>query len=222
MRIEASIQQSLAAAMRREVETLDEVTAKVVRAVGGRTKILLRRDTSAALGQRVANAWQDQFYPNIERGPAKAADLVYTKAPKIIDAFDVGATIRPKSGRYLAIPTEHVERVTVRHDGKVRSRRKASPEDLAAVGIELRYVPAGRFSRYPVLVTSDLRVTGSGRRRIGTVGKRGRPLSGAATLVMYVLVPRVKIPKRLDLETHRQATRADLYNSMIVGLRSAP
>jgi hypothetical protein len=214
LRIEVSIQQSLAAAMRHEVDTLDEVTAKVVRAVGGRAKVLLRRDTSAALGQRVANAWRDTFYPNAERGPARAADLVFTKAPKIIDAFDVGATIKPRAGRLLAIPTEYVRRD--------RDGHKMNPASFAEAGIELRFIPPGRFGRYAALVADNFRVTGAGRPRYGQVGRRGRVLAGAATLVMYWLIPRAKLPKRLDLETHRQATRADLFNSMVVGLRNAP
>lgn len=201
--------------MRHEVETLDEVTAKVVRAVGGRTKILLRRDTSAALGQRVANAWQDEFYPNAERGPAKAADLVYTKAPKIIDAFDVGATIKPKAGRYLAIPTDNVRRG--------RDGHKMNPASFAEAGIELRFVPPGRGRRYGMLVVDDFQITKAGNPRFRNISKRtGRRLGNDMTVVMFWLVPRTKLPKRLDLATHRRSTEADLFNSMVVGLRNAP
>ena len=39
-----------------------------------------------------------------------AASLVYTKAPQIIRAFDEGAVIRSKRGRFLAIPPENAPR----------------------------------------------------------------------------------------------------------------
>lgn len=214
MQVSVSIQQSLQAAMRHEVETLDQVTAKVVKAVGGRTKVLLRRDTSAALGQRVANAWRDNFYPNENRGPAKAADLVFTKAPKIVDAFDVGAMLRAKHGRLMAIPTKNVPRD--------RDGHKSNPASFAEAGIELRFVPPGRFGKYAALVADDARLTGSGRFRHGQVGKRGKMLPGAATLVMFWLIPRAKLPKRLDLATHHRSAEADLFATMTVELRNAP
>jgi hypothetical protein len=33
--------------------------------------------------------------------------LIYTKAPQIIRAFDEGAVIRSRRGRFLAIPTQN-------------------------------------------------------------------------------------------------------------------
>jgi Family of unknown function (DUF6441) len=39
-----------------------------------------------------------------------AASLVYTKAPPIIRAFDEGAVVRSKRGRFVAIPTENAPR----------------------------------------------------------------------------------------------------------------
>ena len=60
--------------------------------------------TSAGLGQRLANSWRDKHYPNQQ---LDAASLVYTKAPQIIRAFDDGAVIRSRRGRFLAIPTEN-------------------------------------------------------------------------------------------------------------------
>ena len=46
-------------------------------------------------------------YPNQR---LDAASLVYTKAPQIIRAFDEGAVVRSRRGRFLAIPTENAPR----------------------------------------------------------------------------------------------------------------
>ncbi|HEY7598666.1 MAG TPA: DUF6441 family protein, partial [Candidatus Limnocylindrales bacterium] len=68
---------------------------------------LRRPVTSAGLGQRLANSWRDKHYPNQK---LDAASLVHTKAPQIIRAFDKGAVIRSRRGRFLAIPTESAPR----------------------------------------------------------------------------------------------------------------
>ena len=68
---------------------------------------LRRQVASAGLGQRLANSWRDRHYPNQR---LDAASLVYTKAPQIIRAFDEGALIRSKRGRFLAIPTANAPR----------------------------------------------------------------------------------------------------------------
>lgn len=57
----------------------------------------------ANLGTRLANTIRGEVYPK-GRNSANASGLVYTKAPKIIDAHDKGETIRSKHGFWLAIP----------------------------------------------------------------------------------------------------------------------
>ena len=74
---------------------------------GARLRTELRRQvTSAGLGQRLANSWRDKHYRNQK---LDAASVVYTKAPQIIRAFDEGAVIRSRRGRFLAIPTKRAE-----------------------------------------------------------------------------------------------------------------
>src|SRR5258705_452642 len=56
----------------------------------------------AGLGNRLANTWRGTVYP---RGASsiEAAAYVWTKAPKLIDAYWRGASIYPTGGRfYLA------------------------------------------------------------------------------------------------------------------------
>ena len=69
---------------------------------------------------------------------AFAGAPVYTMAPQIIRAFDEGAVIRSKRGRFLAIPTENAPRKGT--DGK-RISPSTFPEHRFG---PLRFVPRSR------------------------------------------------------------------------------
>jgi hypothetical protein len=91
--------------MQRELRKTERAVAIATRDAGRGLKTELRRQVaSVGLGQRLANSWRDRYYPNQK---LDAASLVYTKAPQIIRAFDEGAVIRSKRGRFLAIPIEN-------------------------------------------------------------------------------------------------------------------
>jgi hypothetical protein len=88
MKFAATIARSLQAGMQAELRDLERAAASGMRDAGRGLKTELRRQVaSAGLGQRLANSWRDQHYPNQKLG---AASLVYTKAPQIIRAFDEG------------------------------------------------------------------------------------------------------------------------------------
>jgi hypothetical protein len=149
--------------------------------------------TSAGLGQRLANSWRDRHYPN--QG-LDAASLVYTKAPQIVRAFDEGAVIRSRRGRFLAVPTENAPRKGT--DGK-RISPNTFPEHRLG---PLRFVP--RSSGPSLLVVDGLRASYSrqsgelrGFRRATERARRSG--QGLTTVVMFLLVPQVKLPKRLDV-----------------------
>jgi hypothetical protein len=154
---------------------------------------LRRQVTSARLGQRLANSWRDMHYDN--RG-IDAASLVYTRAPQIIRAFDEGAAIRSKRGRFLAIPTQNAPRKGT--DGK-RIRPSTFPEHRLG---PLRFVP--RRNGPSLLVVDGVRASVSrktgdlrGFRRATDRARAGG--DGLTTVVMFVLVPQVKLPRRLDV-----------------------
>ena len=170
----------------------------------GKLKSDLRAETAAALGTRVGNAWRSQVYAEPRR--AIAASMVWTRALSIVAGFDEGATIRPRYGKLLAVPTQYAGRVSV--VGK-RGSRRPTPDDFREAGIDLRYIPPGRFGRYAALVSQDLRVTGRGAR-YGTRTKKGNLRSGSATLVIFWLIPQVKLPKKLNVTLHADAAQADL------------
>lgn len=62
----------------------------------------------AGLGARLANTWRARTYP-AQGGSLDPAGLVWSKAPKLIDAYTRGAVIVPLNGqKRLAIPTKNV------------------------------------------------------------------------------------------------------------------
>jgi hypothetical protein len=105
LKLAATITRSLKVDIQAELRDIERAVANGTRDAGRGLKTELRRQVSSAgLGQRLANSWRDQHYPNQK---LDAASLVYTKAPQIIRAFDEGAVIRSRRGRFLAIRTEN-------------------------------------------------------------------------------------------------------------------
>jgi hypothetical protein len=196
MKLAAGIARSLQADMQAELRDIERAVASGTRDAGRSLRSELRRQvTSAGLGQRLANSWRDKHYPNRK---LDAASLVYTKAPQIIRAFDEGALIRSRRGRFLAIPTENAPRKGA--DGK-----RISPSTLPEHRFgPLRFVP--RQSGPSLLVVDGLRASFSRksgalrgfRRATDRARQRG---DGLTTVVMFLLVPQVKLRKRLDV-TH--------------------
>jgi Family of unknown function (DUF6441) len=190
----ASILGSLQADLQAELRDLERAVATGTRDAGRGLKTQLRRQVaSAGLGQRLANSWRDRHYPNQK---LDAASLVYTKAPQIIRAFDEGALVRSRRGRFLAIPTENAPRKGT--DGR-RIKPSTFPEHRLG---RLRFVP--RPSGPSLLVVDGLRASFSrktgelrGFRRTTDRARRGG--QGLTTVVMFLLVPQVKLSKRLDV-----------------------
>jgi hypothetical protein len=190
----AWITRSLQANMRAELGDIERAASNGTRDAGRGLKTELRRQVSTTgPGQRLANSWRDRHYPNRK---LDAASLVYTKAPQIIRAFDEGAVIRSRRGRFLAIPTENAPRKGA--DGR-RIRPSTFPEHRFG---PLRFVPRSRGPS--LLVVDGLRASLSrqtselrGFRRATERARRSG--QGLTTVVMFLLVPQVKLSKRLDV-----------------------
>ncbi len=112
--------------------------------------------------------------------------LVYTKAPRILGAFERGATIRSKSGFYLAIPTEAA--------GRAPGGRRFTPGEWERRrGIKLRFVYRPRGGS--LLVAENARMNTKGIAAISR-SKTGR---NQVTVPIFILVPQVRLNKRLRL-----------------------
>jgi hypothetical protein len=169
MKLAATFARSLQADMQAELRDIGRAVATGTREAGRSLRTELRRQVgSTGLGQRLANSWRDRHYPNRN---LDAASLVYTKAPQIVRAFDEGAVVRSKRGRFLAIPTENAPRKGT--DGR-RISPRTFPEHRFG---PLRFVP--RPNGPSLLVVDGLRASlsrktgdlrGSGGRAIGHGG----------------------------------------------------
>ena len=215
MKLAASITRSLQTDMQAELRSIERAVTSGTRGAGRWLKTELRRQvTSAGLGQRLANSWRDKHYPNRK---LDAASLVYTKAPQIIRAFDDGAVIRSRRGRFLAIPTENAPRKGT--DGK-RISPSTFPEHRYG---PLRFVP--RQSGPSLLVMDGLRAS-FGRRTGELRGFRRatdrirRSGQGLTTVVMFLLVPQVKLRKPLDVARAAERWSAELPTLIEQQLRS--
>ena len=201
--------------MQAELRDIERAVVVGTKEAGRSLRTELRRQvTSAGLGQRLANSWRDRHYPNRK---LDAASLVYTKAPQIVRAFDEGAVIRSRRGRFLAIPTENAPRKGT--DGK-RISPSTFPEHRFG---PLRFVP--RQSGPSLLVADGLRAsysrqTGQLRGFRRATGRARRSGQGLTTVVMFLLVPQVKLRKRLDVARAAERLSAQLPALIEQQLRS--
>jgi hypothetical protein len=142
MKLTATIIRSVEADMQAEMRHVERAVASGTREAGRGLKAELRRQVaSAGLGQRLANSWRDKHYPNQR---LDAASLVYTKAPQIIRAFDEGALIRSKRGRFLAIPTENAPRKGTDGNGSAPVRFRTPLRAAAVRATAERAIAPGR------------------------------------------------------------------------------
>ncbi len=146
---------------------------------------------SAGLGRRLANSIRTQTFPRAGES-LDAAALVWSKAPAIVGAHDTGPLIRSREGFYLAIPTEAAGR-------GLRGRRITPGEWERRRGLRLRFVYRRRG---PSLLVAESRLNTKGQAVVSR-SKTGR---GKVTAPIFLLVPLVKLPKRLDPD--RDAKRA--------------
>jgi hypothetical protein len=194
MKFAAAITRSLQADFQAELRDIERAVASGTQDAGRGLKAELRRQAaSAGLGQRLANSWRDKHYPNRQ---LDAASLVHTKAPQIICAFDEGVVIRSRRGRFLAIPTENAPQ-------KGTDGRRISPSTFPEHRFgPLRFVP--RQTGPSLLVVDGLRASFSRKsgelRRFRRTTDRARERGeGLTTVVMFLLVPQVKLRRRLDV-----------------------
>ena len=186
------------------------VTRAVHRAGRGLQGELRQQVVSAGLGRRVANAWRLKAFPT-EGASIDAAAYIWSNAPKIIRAFDEGVVIRGRSGNWLAIPTENAP--------KSYGFKPISPSNWPTERfgpLRLVYCRNGPS----LLVVDNVRIN----RRSGRVSRRvkdprtksGALRKGLVSVVMFLLVPQVRLTKRLDVDAARRHWESRLPG-LIVG-----
>lgn len=194
MRIGVAITGDLRKIMQEELKNIGDAARKsITESTTGLKEDLRNQVRSSGMGNRLATTWRSKFYPNA--APMDSAGLVYSKAPKIIYAHDRGVTIRAKGGKYLAIPTDAAPKKGT--DGK-----RVTPATMPSRFGELRFVP--RAGKPPLLVADNLRAStgkkGGFRSASATARRTG---TGITTVVMFILVPSVKLKKKFDIKDRK-------------------
>lgn len=163
---------------------------------------------SAGLGQRLANSIRSTVYP--QRGAsANPAGSVFTRGSGHIVLGHHGTLIRPGPGKaYLAIPTENVP--TRRRGGAFGGRgTKANPFE-----VETRFNQDLKFFRTRSgVVLAYIDAIRSKNKRGWRSLTRGRLRQGRQIerVIMFVLIPQVRLRKRLDFDAeHRAAIEAHI------------
>ncbi|OUS07823.1 hypothetical protein A9Q96_04790 [Rhodobacterales bacterium 52_120_T64] len=186
MKLKLDVDPDLAAMLRAEVLAGERAVTSAMREAGGELKNDWRGQiTGAGLGQRLARTIRNKTYP--ERGESlDGAAFIWSRAPKIIHAHDRGVHIRSKHGFYLAIPTEAA--------GTGRGGARLTPlEWERRRGLKLRFIY--RRSGPSLLVAEKARINARGT----AVASRAKTGRGQVTAPIFILVPQVKLRKRLDL-----------------------
>jgi len=195
VKLAATVAGSIKAGMQVEMRRIERAVTAGVKEAGDGLKASLRKQVvSAGLGPRLTRTWRSRAYPNKGHD---AASLVWSKAPQIVRVFDEGAVIRSKSGFWLAIPTPAAPKRGV-------GGKRITPSNFP----EHRYGPL-RFvyrRRAPSLLVVD-GVRASHSRKTGELrgfrkaSERSRRTgSGLTTVAMFLLVPQVRMRKRLDVK----------------------
>ncbi|MBE0455683.1 MAG: hypothetical protein IBX58_18810 [Roseovarius sp.] len=192
MKLQLDITPDLVAMMAAEIKAGEKAVSTATREAGTSLKTAWRAQiTGAGLGRRLANTIRSEQFPK-GRPSLSAAAVIWSKAPVIIGAHDTGPLIRSRNGFWLAIPTPAAGK-------SPRGGRITPGEWERRAGLRLRFV----YRRTgPSLLVAEGRLNARGR----TVASRSKTGRGLTTVPIFLLVPQVKLPKRLDLA--RDADRA--------------
>ena len=186
-----------------EAETLageKALTAAMREASTGLKTAWRAQITGAGLGARLARTIRSEQFPK-GRASLNAAALVWSKAPVIVGAHDTGPLIRSKDGFWLAIPAAAAGK-------SLRGGRITPGEWERRTGLRLRFVYRRRG---PSLLVAEGRLNTKGR----AVASRSKTGRGLTTVPVFLLVPQVRLKKRLDLARDAEQAR-DAVPGLIV------
>lgn len=201
MSIRMDITGNLQAMMAAEIKAGERAVSKAIGEAAGNLKTAWRGQiTGAGLGARLARTIRSEQFPK-GKDSLNAAALVWSNAPVIIGAHEEGPLIRSKSGFWLAIPTPAAGKST-------RGGRITPGEWERRRGIRLRFVYRPRG---PSLLVAEGRLNSRGL----AVGSRSKTGRGATTVPIFLLVPQVKLRKRLDLARDAKAAQERIPGAIV-------
>ncbi len=186
MKLTVDFSPDLVALLEREIRAGERAVTAAMKTAGAELKQDWREQiTRAGLGHRLPRTIRNRTYPT-SGDSINAAALIWSNVPEIINAHDRGALIRSKNGFYLAIPTEAA--------GKGRGGARLTPGEWEQRrGMQLRFIY--RRNGPSLLVAEKARINTRGT----AVASRSKTGRGQVTAPIFLLVPQVKLRKRLDL-----------------------
>lgn len=186
MKLETDFSPDLVALLEQEIKAGERAVKSAMKSAGAELKQDWRDQiTRAGLGYRLPRTIRNRTYPT-SGDSINAAAFIWSNAPEILNAHDRGALIRSKSGFWLAIPTEAA--------GKGRGGARLTPGEWERRrGIRLRFIY--RRNGPSLLVAEKARINMRGL----AVASRSKTGRGQVSAPIFLLVPQVKLRKRLDL-----------------------
>lgn len=202
---------SLRAALAAEVRAGERAATKTMKTETDALKDELRRQIATAFGAKgrsMSGSWRGKVFPPTGLS-LRPAGLVWSKMPAVVEAHDRGALIRPKGGRrFLAIPTGFNRTGRTR-----RSAVRVTPEQMVASGrafvlrmksgkgllwcLPTNRPTARQRNRFAIsaggVTTINTAKNREARRRYADLIEQGM-------VPMFLLLPQVKLTKRLDVD----------------------
>ena len=201
MKLDLSVAGDIVIAMQAEILAGEKAVTAAMRVAGNTLKSDWRAQvTRARLGQRLANTIRSKTYPATGES-FDAAALVWSNAPQIIGAHDTGPLIRSRNGFWLAIPTPAAGK-------SARGGRITPGEWERRRGLRLVFIYR---TRGPSLLVAEGRLN---TRGVG-VASRSKTGRGLTTVPIFLLVPQVKLRKRLDLDRDARAAQDKIPKAII-------
>ena len=166
----------------------------------------------ADLGPSLPTTWRHKIYPEGGKKSINAAGYVFSKVDYIMLGLEKSHIIYPKRKKALAIPTENVPFVR-----GSRNRERISPQSWEQyTGRKLVYVK--RHGKNPLLIDKGqqaMRSKKTGQFRFRQVPSGNKNASRRVSRVMFILVPRVKMPKLISFYEEANKWHNRLINNIL-------
>jgi hypothetical protein len=243
--ITATIRGDLRAAMEAHIRDAARAMRRGVERAGREVQAELRAQARSGgftdRGRALANSWRLNLYPSPAAAPRtlRPAALVWSRAPKLVDAFDRGTPITARGQRYLAFPTGY-NAAGGRRNASSRGGVMVTPAQMRAargqafilrstsnpavrlwclrvraashIGVRGRRRGAGRLRLF---VGPNVEVLGGSRRG---QQQRARDILAQGFVPMFFLLRQVRLRKRLDIAAIRRRAPAILARSLAAEL----
>ena len=203
MRLEVSIDGDWGALTKAQIKTGEIAVSRGMAAGGLTLKNLLRQQVILShLGEKLANSIRLENYPKGQPSLGATA-LVYSKAPKLIRAFDEGPTITAKGGFWLAIGLP-----VIAHMRGEKGRKITPKEWEEKTGKRLTFIY--RKGRSALLVDTGKVVKFAYFNKAGDHKRRRPGRIKKDPIPIFALVPRVRLYRRLHVELAAQGVLSSL------------